>query len=246
MTGTLRAAFYKGTHAGAAGLIERLVRWRTRSPYAHVELIFFDGGPGADSQAAAASWLDGGVRFKWFPFDPACWDLIDLPPSLARRALAWFDAHEGDAFDLPGSLRLPVPRRHGRRGWSSAGAVAAALGMPVPARFDPGTLHAALTFLNQSANAGFFRGPSVNDQSQVEALATARIDIARLEVEVGHLTRSVIDLQESNHELTVKLDQVLLTVSEARGGSKTLMVVGGAASSAGAALAWIVQHMVQT
>jgi len=246
LTGTLRAAFYKGTHDGVPGMIGRLMRWRTRSPYVHVELVFFDGGLGAASQAAAASWLDGGVRFTWLVLDPACWDLVDLPASLARRALAWFDAHEGDAFDLPGSLRLPVPGRHVRCGWSSAGAVAAALGMPTPARFDPGTLHAALTFLNQSVNAGFSRGPSVNVQSQVEALATARIDIARLEVEVGHLTRSVIDLQESNHELTAKLDQVLLTVSEARGGSKTLMVVGGAASSAGAAVAWIIQHMVQT
>lgn len=84
------------------------------------------------------------------------------------------------------------------------------------------------------------------DQSQVEALATARIDIARLEVEVGHLTKSMADLQESNQQLTAKLDQVLLTLSEARGGWRTLMFVGGAASSAGAALAWIFQHMGKT
>jgi hypothetical protein len=83
----------------------------------------------------------------------------------------------------------------------------------------------------------------VNDQSQAEALATARIDIARLEVEVGHLTRSMADLQESNQQLTAKLDQVLLTLSEARGGWKTLMFVGGAASSLGAAIAWVIQHL---
>ena len=83
----------------------------------------------------------------------------------------------------------------------------------------------------------------MSDQSQAEALATARIDIARLEVEVGHLTKSMLDLQESNQQLTAKLDQVLLTLSEARGGWKTLMVVGGAASSLGAAIAWIVQHL---
>lgn len=83
----------------------------------------------------------------------------------------------------------------------------------------------------------------MNDQSQAEALATARIDIARLEVEVGHLSRSMADLQESNQQLTDKLDQVLLTLSEARGGWKTLMVVGGAASTLGAALSWIIQHM---
>jgi hypothetical protein len=83
----------------------------------------------------------------------------------------------------------------------------------------------------------------VSDQSQAEALATARIDIARLEVEVGHLTRSMADLQESNQQLTAKLDQVLLTLSEARGGWKTLMFVGGLASSLGAVMTWVIQHV---
>lgn len=80
---------------------------------------------------------------------------------------------------------------------------------------------------------------------QAEALATARINIARLEVQVGNLTQGMADLQESNQQLTAKLDQVLLTLSEARGGWKTLMVVGGAASSAGAGLAWVVQHFAK-
>jgi hypothetical protein len=83
----------------------------------------------------------------------------------------------------------------------------------------------------------------VNEHSQAEALATARINIARLEVQVGNLTQGMADLQESNQQLTIKLDQVLLTLSEARGGWKTLMVVGGAASSLGAALAWLLQHL---
>lgn len=83
----------------------------------------------------------------------------------------------------------------------------------------------------------------MNEHSQAEALATARINIARLEVQVGNLTQGMADLQESNQQLTIKLDQVLLTLSEARGGWKTLMVVGGAASSLGAALAWLLQHL---
>lgn len=80
---------------------------------------------------------------------------------------------------------------------------------------------------------------------QAEALATARINIARLEVQVGNLTQGMEGLQESNKELTAKVDQVLLALSEARGGWRTLMLVGGAASSAGAAVAWIVQHFAK-
>lgn len=86
----------------------------------------------------------------------------------------------------------------------------------------------------------------MSDASHAEALATARIDIARLEVTVGHLNKGLVDLQESNQQLTAKLDQVLLTLSEARGGWRTLMVVGGAASTVGAAAAaavtWLLQH----
>lgn len=85
----------------------------------------------------------------------------------------------------------------------------------------------------------------MSDQSQSEALARARIDIGRLEVEVNHLRQGMADLQESNQQLTAKLDQVLLTLSEARGGWKTLMVVGGAASTAGAALSWVFQHFAK-
>lgn len=83
----------------------------------------------------------------------------------------------------------------------------------------------------------------MNDQSQAEALATARINIARLEVQVGNLTQGMAELQESNQQLAAKVDQVLLALSEARGGWRTLMIVGGAASSATAALAWVLQHL---
>lgn len=79
------------------------------------------------------------------------------------------------------------------------------------------------------------------DPTQQE-LTEARINIGRLQVEVGHLTKSMADLQESNQQLTAKLDQVLLTLSEARGGWKTLMLVGGASTTLGGALAWALQH----
>jgi len=152
-----KAAFYKGTHPGMAGIYNRLVRWWTRSPYSHVELIFFDGGPDANSQAASSSYMDGGVRFSWFKFDPALWDFVDLPDALALPALAWFDKHEGAAYDLLGNVHFVLSAvGDDKRKWFCSEAVAAALGIPDPERFDPGTLHAALTFLNEPAVAGFF------------------------------------------------------------------------------------------
>lgn len=79
------------------------------------------------------------------------------------------------------------------------------------------------------------------DPTQRE-LTEARINIARLQEQVTHLTQGMDDLQESNAQLTAKLDQVLLALSEARGGWRTLMLVGGAASSVGAIVTWAVGH----
>jgi hypothetical protein len=153
----MRAAFYKGTHAGMPGVYNRLVRWWTRSPYSHVELIFCDDGPFGLSQAASSSYMDGGVRIKWIDFDPALWDFVELPDALALPALIWFREQEFQPYDLLGNLHFVLAAvGDDKAKWFCSEAVAAALGMPDPARFDPGTLHAALTFLSQPANAGFF------------------------------------------------------------------------------------------
>jgi hypothetical protein len=83
------------------------------------------------------------------------------------------------------------------------------------------------------------------DSAHAEALTQARIDISRLEVQVAHLSVSLADLQEVNKQQSDKIDKVLLALSEARGGWRTLMLVGGAASTAGAALAWVVEHLTK-
>lgn len=69
-----------------------------------------------------------------------------------------------------------------------------------------------------------------------QELTEARINIARLEAEVGHLTAGMADL-------SAKMDAVLTQLSEAKGGWKTLMLVGGAASSFGAGLSWLLAHV---
>jgi hypothetical protein len=146
----LCAAFYKGTHAGLPGIYNRLVRWWTRSQYSHVELVF------DDIASASASYMDGGVRFKAIEFDPALWDFVGLPEELEAGAWRWFNAHLGDAYDLLGNLHFVVSAvGNDKRKWFCSEAVAAALGMPNPERFDPGTLHAALSILTQPATAGF-------------------------------------------------------------------------------------------
>jgi hypothetical protein len=68
----MKVALYKGKRGGFAGAFDASVRWWTRGPYSHVELVFSDG------MSASASARDGGVRFKRIDFKPEHWDFIDL------------------------------------------------------------------------------------------------------------------------------------------------------------------------
>jgi hypothetical protein len=148
----LKAAFYRGTRPGMAGLYNRAVRWWTKSPYSHIELVFSDG------LAGSASFADGGVRLKQIEFSPERWDFIELPAHLEPAARAWFEQHSGAGYDLLGNLQFILALfGNSRERWFCSEACAAALGLPEPWRYDPGTLASALSFTShlQPASAGF-------------------------------------------------------------------------------------------
>lgn len=135
----MKAAFYKSTRPGMAGIYNRLVRWWERGPYSHCELVF------SDDMAASSSYEDGGVRLKQIDFDPAHWDFIDLPDRLEPAARGWFEAQHGKAYDLLGNMRFLLGfMSDGRDKWFCSEAVAAALGMEEPWRYGPNGLAAAL------------------------------------------------------------------------------------------------------
>jgi hypothetical protein len=120
------------------------VRWWTRGPYSHVELVFSNG------LSASASARDGGVRFKRIDFKPEHWDFVELKVDEEQGfdeeyARAFFEEREGlgyDYFGLFGFIWRPgsgVSRR-----WFCSEAVAAALGYRDPWRFCPNTLAAVI------------------------------------------------------------------------------------------------------
>ena len=144
----MRAAFYKGTRSGWQGLYSRAVRW-VDGPglYSHCELIFSDG------LSASASYIDKGVRFKRIDYDPAHWDIIDLPGFDEAAARTWFDVRVGHGYDLLGNLRFIfgwVRDDDGR--WFCSEALMAALGFAEPWRFGPNGAASALR--RCSAGAG--------------------------------------------------------------------------------------------
>lgn len=68
------------------------------------------------------------------------------------------------------------------------------------------------------------------------------ISLAILETEVSYLKAGMADLKETNKQQNAKLDEVLRTMNEAKGGWRLLVMMGGAAGLAGSGLSWLFQH----
>ena len=124
-------ALYKGR--GSVG--NALIRWWTRSPYSHCEIVVGNG------LAYSSSIQDGGVRAKRIEFDPAHWDFINLPGVEIHRVLDFYARTAGQPFgwkDL--LLRQVLNRRGDSDGWFCSEWCAAALGLPNPQTYSPATL----------------------------------------------------------------------------------------------------------
>lgn len=78
-----------------------------------------------------------------------------------------------------------------------------------------------------------------------EALTEARINIAKLEAIVQNMGRELGELKTAFSVQSGKLDQVLSVLSEAKGGGRTLMLIGGTCMSLGAAGAWVIDHLLK-
>jgi hypothetical protein len=76
-----------------------------------------------------------------------------------------------------------------------------------------------------------------------EQITRDSLQIARLEERLQTVVR---DMEQQNEKLATmgaQLDKVLATLSEARGGWKTLMWIGGASASAGGFVSWALNHL---
>lgn len=68
------------------------------------------------------------------------------------------------------------------------------------------------------------------------------VSLAILETEVSYLKAGVADLRLTNAQQSIKLDEVLRTLNEAKGGWRVLVMIGGAAGTVGGLLSWIISH----
>jgi prefoldin subunit 5 len=85
--------------------------------------------------------------------------------------------------------------------------------------------------------------PHVLRQGEMEQLNDAKIQVAILQERVLHLNTSVEELKALVTNLTASINTVERTLSEAQGGWKTLMWIGGMSASVGAAISWVISHL---
>lgn len=134
----MQVALYKGK-----GLIgNALVRWWTRSPYSHCELV-------VDGIWYSSSLMDGGVRGKVITYNPDHWDLITLPEELAPRVLAYYELTKGYRYSWLDLIRSQLFNFTADEAGASfcSDWCAAALGIPNPTLYSPATLNDLLRWM---------------------------------------------------------------------------------------------------
>ena len=126
----VKLALYKGR--GQIG--NALIRWWTRSPYSHCEIVIGDMG-------YTSSLMDGGVRAKRIQFAPEHWDFVELPWAHELKVKAFFAQTDSEPYGWPDLVLRQVLNRGGDSpGYFCSEWCAAALGLPNPQTFNPGTL----------------------------------------------------------------------------------------------------------
>lgn len=82
-----------------------------------------------------------------------------------------------------------------------------------------------------------------NDTFNQEALTEAHINIAVLQTKVEAQGREIGELKALIERMSNKLDTVANTLTEARGGWKLMMLLGGGAAAFGSVITWVATHL---
>lgn len=142
---TVQLALYKGE--GQIG--NAMIRWWTRSPYSHCELV-------VDGYCYSSSVMDKGVRRKRvgpgvdeISLSPDNWDIIDLPWAGPVAVVTYFELTDPDRYGWPSLIASQVFNRNRQVEHAAFCSewCAAALGLPCPASYSPATLGAFAAWL---------------------------------------------------------------------------------------------------
>lgn len=143
----LTFAFYKAR----GDWKNKLVRFSTKSPYSHCEVIFSLAKMGDRVLCHSSSSRDGGVRSKEVTLVPEHWDLVHLPLCFFDRDRVEHQINQsaGARYDYPGILLSHVfsLNRHAEEKWFCSEFCAALIGIPNPHTYSPQALYDLLVYL---------------------------------------------------------------------------------------------------
>ncbi|WP_375173034.1 hypothetical protein [Pseudooceanicola sp.] len=141
-------AFYKGRGSSFWNRVQDwAIRFATRSPYSHVELIQGSADLGREATCLSSSGRDGGVRETTILLKPTHWDLVDLPDQ-PEEIGTFIRDRIGARYDYVGIIFSQILSlgRHNPDKWFCSEICAAALGMPNAQRMSPQSLYDVVTW----------------------------------------------------------------------------------------------------
>lgn len=141
-------AFYKGRGSSWWNRVQDgLIRFATRSPYSHVELIEGTAQLGEETICLSSSGRDGGVRETTIRLKTASWDLVEMADQPAE-IVDFIRTRIGARYDYLGIVLSQILSlgRHDARKWFCSEICAAALGMPNAQRMSPQALYDVVTW----------------------------------------------------------------------------------------------------
>lgn len=125
-------------YKGKGTFFDSLIRWWTKSPYSHVEIVlhrnqyYFKG--------FSSSTRDGGVRVKSIKVKSGHWDFFEADaPRLEEEEMR---KHIGKGYDFMGILLsqiLPL-KRHSKRRFFCSELCAHMMGLSAPQKYSPDDL----------------------------------------------------------------------------------------------------------
>jgi hypothetical protein len=146
MKAQIEIAFYRGS----GRVLDKVIRWWTRSQFSHVEIVISRDGDKAVLFSASAR--DGGVRKATREWVPEQWEVVSVRHRISPLDLALFMRDEiGAGYDYAGLFgsQLFASGWQSKRRWFCSEICAAILGLPEPQRYSPESLRKMVLFLNE-------------------------------------------------------------------------------------------------
>lgn len=129
----------QGLRAWAGWALIRIAQvGRTWRRVTHTEMLL--GGDWRQAVIGSSSLIDGGVRIKTTPLNPAHWIAIEVPDGILRStalARGWFQRHEGLPYDWRGAAGSVLYGLGHSFGWFCNEACGAAMRQTDPHKMPP-------------------------------------------------------------------------------------------------------------